>query len=365
MRRASVLRLGLALVVSILLAAAIGYCWKPKLARSLPVFRNSKSQQISNYDSNQIHEGGPKVKRSVSGRSAILTKALSPRFQLREFEDYLRSTGRNPASLTAVYLLTGDVSLLPELKMFTDSSEAMLCLASDWSLAIEERKRFAEIYRKLNPSKMQGYLMEAAVELQGSKGKPENESKFLDLISSGIHAEEISFGLGASLEERRQALEFIGTNRLDTEALLAAVPSRDEEILFNGADALMLGSRLEFEKSETDQQKLEVAKKYLSVAESFREMSYYSRSLEPPRYHRLMYSLLDNVPAGADLGDDWGKVVDFKKKLEDEFNQRIKLIERGGLLEEATPEVVDQYLEMRIEQGPQAAEEWMLKQAGK
>ncbi|MEO6474871.1 MAG: hypothetical protein ABIQ96_07100 [Luteolibacter sp.] len=305
-----------------------------------------------------------RLSRTTARRVDLMAHKNFPEFQLAEFKNYLGANNRSVESLVAVFLLTKDKSLLGELKKYTANAGAMLCLASDSSQSVAERKEFANLYCKLNPRQMQGYLIAATIALEdNNSGRPKDKDAFLDLIHNGMLADEFSFGFGDAIDNQRQALESIGTDRLDAEALLSSLNSKDDEILFRGGRSLALGSKIEIEGAETKDQKIQIVNKYLTVAESFKELSSYSLYNGPSQYFGIMYEILGNLSSNDKLGGELGTVGDLIKKLEIEFNQNIELVKKGNILENSSPEVVNQFLEIRIKEGPQAAQAWILSQS--
>lgn len=300
-------------------------------------------------------------------RAKYFSNVNLPKFSLSEFKGFLDAQGRSSDSLVAVYLLTNNDSLIPELEKHTSDSEAMLCLALASKIPVVEARKFAEAYCRLNPLQMQGYLLLANIDLGEGRGVPKDPDAFLELVNKGISSEEISLGLDRAASNQRKALEYIGTNPLDAEAILASSNDKEFILMSYCKNMMTAASKMELAGATTEIRKIEIVKKYLSAAESIKEISPYSSlNGQEGRHIHLMNVLIDQLPHDAQLGDEWGTVDQLREKLRTEHAEMLDDLTRSGdFLFSSPPEVLNNFLTVRMESGPQAAQKWLSEQSGR
>ncbi len=336
-------------------------------------FRFSQSVNQKKVDHVSIYNFEKNINSSFHGSKEFLRRAryLSdidlPVYSLSEFQGFLDENGRSVESLVAVYLLTSDKSLIQELKKYTSDSEALLCTAMASSLPMAERKKFAQTYCELNPLQMQGHLFLAHLDIEEGRGNPKDPDAFLDLVNKGISSEEISLGLDRSTSNQRKALEYIGTHPLDAEAILASSNLKSFELISCSEYMMKKANKMELARATTEISKVEIVKKYLSAAESIKELFSYSslRSAEWSHFS-LMKNLAEQLPLDTQLGDEWGTVEQLKRKLRAEYDEMLKNSTKSGdFLLTSPPEILNNFLKIRLESGPQAASKWLKEQSEK
>ncbi len=189
-----------------------------------------------------------------------------------------------------------------------------------------------------------------------------DKEEIMDLIQKGMKSGNLTLGFN-STDGIRSALQSAGYDRLDAEIYLAGNYYHPDSIMQQSVFMLEYGCKYSLENVSEPNDKVNIANSYLSVSDSIKDLAPYANWGAETKYFSLVFKMLSHLPPSAELGEGRGSVGESLERLYAERTAFVQTKHKvSSLLRTASPEVVDQYLEKRIEVGQSGAGKWLIEQ---